>query len=228
MQIMCAGCLYQEKIMRKVYWAGLAMACAVMLGILPAGAGEKWPPREAARAVVAETTARDTALGMIPGGRVVGHYLNTKKDGRAVYKYLVVTDVDRIQVEVDAANGELVRFDRKRIESVKVRPGAAAVPDPAVSPADARKKALEKVGKGEVIKIEKDFKKDGGVVYEVDIVADDMKCEVEIDGTTGEVVKYKEKRFFGKERRGDRTHWDAKEKRGAKGSNVPMAKEGED
>lgn len=214
--------------MRKVYWMGLAMACAVVLGLLPAGAGEKWPPREAVEAVVAETTARDTVLSMIPGGRVVRYYLNTKKDGRAVYKYLVVTDVDRIHVEVDAANGEMVRFDRKRIESVKVRPGAAVADVAAVSPADARTKALEKTGKGEVIKVEKNFRKDGGVAYEVDVIADDRRCEVEIDGITGEVVKYKEKRFFGREQRGDRPYREAKEKRIAKGLDASAAKEGED
>lgn len=169
---------------------GLSAAVAAFLGISLAMAAES--------GLVSENSARQTALALSKDKNIVHSGLDYKKDGRTVYEYVLVDGDSRIEVEIDGATGEMVKFDKKPIESVKVPPHLRGVVDPdvgAIDMARAREIALERVGGGEVVKAKKDFKKHGDAVYEVEVIADGMEYEFEIDTDSGEVLHYEVERM---------------------------------
>lgn len=169
---------------------GLFAAVAAFLGMSLAMAAES--------GVVSESAARETVLALVKDKKIVHSEVDYKKDGRTVYEYVLVDGDSRVKVEIDGATGEMVKFDKKPIESVKVPPHLRDVVDPGAGTIDmarAREIAVERAGGGEVVKAKKDFKKHGRVVYEVEVIADGMEHEVEIDADSGEVLHYEVERM---------------------------------
>ncbi len=58
----------------------------------------------------------------------------------------------------------------------------------------AREIALARTGGGTIVEIDRDFKRGGRVGYEFEIVGPDRRYEIDVDGQTGAIVEYQEKR----------------------------------
>lgn len=147
---------------------------------------------------VSEEDARKAALDKLEGGKIVKSSLEYKKKGRAVYDFVIVNDTNRVKVEIDADTGEMLKFVRKDIEKIDIpfqlreKVGAGTTP---ITLNQAKAIAIEKSGGGDVTKIEKEFKKDGRILYEVEVISANGEHELEIDAHTGAILEYSEKRF---------------------------------
>ena len=162
------------------------------------------PSAEAApqTSVISAEQAVEIALAQAGGGTVATTEFRYKKDGRPMYKVLLVENDTRVKIEVDAQNGQVTKFERKNIESVKyskTMPGPLANEEIAIDAAKAREIALGRTDGGTVVEVEKEYERDGRVVFELDIVKPGYKYEVKVDARSGAIVEYKEKaaRYLG-------------------------------
>lgn len=155
------------------------------------------PAATPASVSIDENRAAAIALGLAEGGTVVSTELRRTKDGRAIYSILIIDEDSRIKVAVDATNGKVMKFDRKNIEMVKYpkkQQGWSAVDaEGDITSEKAREIALERTGGGTIIKVDKEYKKDGRILYEVEVVNAGRKIGIEMDARTGGIVEYKEK-----------------------------------
>ncbi len=155
------------------------------------------PPRPVAPAnyAIDMEQAKSTALSQAGAGEVEIAELEYKRDGRPVYTIITADDTYRVRVEIDAATGHVMKLDRKPLNHPL--PGKWREPIPAaapISPEQAQEIALSATGGGRIVDFEMDHKKHGRIVYEVEIIDENGKYEVEIDGRSGTIVEYKEKR----------------------------------
>lgn len=155
------------------------------------------PAATPANVAIDENRAAAIALGLAEGGTVVSTELRRTKDGGAIYSILIVDEDSRVKAAVDATNGRVMKFDRKNIETVKYpkkRQGWSAVDaEGDITSEKAREIALERTGGGTIVKVEKEYKKDGRILYEVEVVNAGRKIDIEMDARTGGIVEYKEK-----------------------------------
>ena len=146
--------------------------------------------------IITRERAEAIALEQAQGGKIVQTEFRQKKDGRAGYKVLAVDGDMVVEVKIDALQGRVMTMKRKNIETVKYpKNGSGRVFDDqgGIDTAKAREIALDRTGGGTVVELEKELKKDGRIVYEVEIVNPERKHEVKIDGRTGAIVEYEEK-----------------------------------
>lgn len=190
-------------IRKSIFVVLFALVCLVAHGARPALAADA-----ARRPAVTEADARQAALDKAEGGKIVKSSLEYKRNGRAVYDFLIVNDGSRVTVKIDANTGELLKFVRKDIETIDIpfhlreKIGTGTTP---ITPSQAGAIAVEKSGGGDVVQIEKDFEKNGRVVYEVEVISAAGEHELEIDAHTGEILEYSEERFHNG---GLRTKWE--------------------
>lgn len=163
-----------------------AGAFALVCSLFPAAAVENAAP-------VTEETARQTALSQLDGARVIRSKTRTRHDGRIRHTYLIINDKDRAEVVVDGADGGIVKLEIKPINTGDSGGRINANWTTRLSADDAKEIALQRTGGGEVVKIEKDYDDDGPTVYEIDIIKDNVKYEVEVDADTGAIHEFKAK-----------------------------------
>jgi uncharacterized membrane protein YkoI len=148
--------------------------------------------------LIGETKAVEIALGQAGGGQIVGVKLKRREHGGTVYSVLAVDGDIRVSVMVDAKSGGVVKLNRENIERVEYPgkwPGGRVLPTTAVAFDNARKIALEKTGGGTVIDVQKEFKKDGRILYDVEVIDAGREFEIEIDAQTGAIIEYQEKQW---------------------------------
>lgn len=179
--------MFNRSFLRKSL--GAAVFCLVCSTATPAA--------ETTVGALTEDAARKQAAGMLEGGRVIRAKTVRKGNGSIVHRYLVINDDARAKVTIDGDNGELLKFAKKSIKSVDLPRGmqGGEPRDTKLSMDDAKKIAIERAGGGEVVKIEKEFKKRGNVVYDVEVVNGGMEYEMEIDADTGAILEYKVEAF---------------------------------
>lgn len=150
-------------------------------------------------APMTEEAARKQAVALLDGGRVVRSETKKTRQGETFYTYVVINDNARAKVTFDADDGEMVKFEKEPIESVDVpnRMRGDEPRDTKLSIEDAKEIALEKAGGGDVVKLEKEYKKHGRVIYEIEVINGDMEHEIELDADTGAVLEYKAERNDG-------------------------------
>lgn len=177
---------------------------AVLLCLAAARPGTAGETATAA-GTVTEAEARAKALAMAAGGNVVRSETDYGRRGRLRYSYVILTPDSRVKVTVDGDTGEVVKYDKEAVTPARPARAAGQGDGTQLSLADARDIALGITGGGEVVKMEKDVKKSGRVVYDIEIVLDGMEHEFEIDGATGDVLEHETERLKdGKRRRKDR------------------------
>ena len=163
---------------------GLGLLLAVMaLSRLSAG--------EAAGTTGSVDTARaaEIALARVGGGEIVEVGIDFEDGERTVYEFTIVDATDKYEVDVEAATGAVVKYEREAKPTAAPAAGAA----PGLSPEQAREAALARTGGGRVTEFDRDFKDDGREVYEIEIVHNGVEYELEINVATGEISKYEEK-----------------------------------
>lgn len=180
----------------------LSVALVFVLASASAWAGQvrldSAPARMGGAPVMAISLERagEIALEQVGSGSVIGSEYKAKKDGRVGYKVLVLDGNARVEVVVDGVSGQVMSLKRKAVETVKYPKGwtgQASGFEAGIDAAKAREIVLAKTGGGTVVDLEQEFKKDGRVVYEVEVVGAERKYEVKLDGRTGAIIEYKEK-----------------------------------
>ncbi|MDR1745289.1 MAG: PepSY domain-containing protein [Planctomycetota bacterium] len=188
------------RISKKVKRAALAaamivlMAGAGMSGQQKAESGEGQDARMAAAAISPEQAGK-IALEQVKGGTLVKSEYRAKH-GRGRYDMLVVDGDARVELDIDASTGQIMSMERESIESVEYprnRRGQAVESPGGIDAARAREIALARAGGGTVVEVDKEIKKDGRIVFEIEIVGADRQYDVKLDGQSGAVIEYREK-----------------------------------
>lgn len=120
------------------------------------------------------------ALESVPGGKVI-HSRSDYDDGRDIFEIVVLDAKYVYEIEVDPQLGRITQTEQEAI----LRNSTAMTP----AMEQAKTKALEASGGGEVIKIEEDSES-GARIYEIDIIKDGVKHEIDIDAASGEILDH--------------------------------------
>lgn len=135
------------------------------------------------------TRAAEIALARAGGGEIVEVGIDFEDGERTVYEFTILDATDKYGIDVDAATGAVVKYEREARPAASPAAGAA----PGLSPEQARKAALARTGGGRVTEFERDSRDDGRTVYEIEILDNGVEYELEIDAASGEILKYEEK-----------------------------------
>ncbi len=134
--------------------------------------------------------ASRAAVEKIGGGKVL--LVSTADNGKPVYHILAIDKGNRYDVDVNATNGQVVKFAKTEINRAKLSPRGMAVAQSRFAPEEVRPKALALSGGGDIVRTDRIAGKDGGSLYHFEIVNKDIVYSLEIDANTGAVVKQEE------------------------------------
>lgn len=108
-------------------------------------------------------------------------------NGRLIYEVELKIYGDDTEIEVDAITGEVVEADDNLWRSETIGNFKNNQDGAQVTPAEAKRLALEAVGGGYVDDIDLEFEK-GQLVYEVEVEYQDDDADVYVDARSGEVI----------------------------------------
>lgn len=126
--------------------------------------------------------AKDIALEKIPGGVTTKLKLETS-NGLLVYEIELLKDNVKYELKLNAETGEIVKYDMDHTIS---QTNTVQTP---ITWEQAKKIALEKVPGGTTTKLKLD-EENGKLVYEIEIIKNNEEHDLEIDATTGTIIKY--------------------------------------
>lgn len=129
--------------------------------------------------------AQEIALSAAGGGVITKSKLDSKY-GMLKYEMEIRTGDMKHKIDIDAANGAVIKHEQKMLQKRFNHTGAA------VPAAQAQAAALDRTGGGEVVKCKLDYGK-RGVEYDITIVRGNNKYEVDVDANTGRITKYEQK-----------------------------------
>lgn len=171
---------------RPIGGAGIALLLFVCVSASAAYAGES----------ISAERAREIALAQTRGGEVVELDRHYGGDGIYYYRLEIVGDNGAYHVEIDAADGALIQFIRKgghkggKMQKRVPDAPSAEAPGKNLTLEQATALALEHTNGGTVIDVDIDVKRGGRTVYEFEILANDAKYEIEIDGASGRIIDF--------------------------------------
>ena len=105
------------------------------------------------------------------------------------------------ECDVNAANGEIVKFEKERADrpaSVTSPSAGGALTGGSISETDAKALALARVPgatDADIVKFEQDYD-DGRLIYEGKIIFDNREYEFEIDAATGAVLDWESESVY--------------------------------
>ena len=145
--------------------------------------------------------AKEIALAQTGGGNVMELDRHYRGNGTYIYRLEIAGDTGAYHVEIDESDGRLVKLIRKHgygyhkgnTGGIAPAPGASLPATGILGHDQAMAKALERTGGGAVVESDTDHKRDGRVIYEFEIVNNGVKYDIDIDGVTGNVLKFKQK-----------------------------------
>lgn len=128
--------------------------------------------------------AKNIALAKVPGGVTTKLKLETSNE-RLVYEIELIKDNVEYEMKIDATTGEIVKYnvDRNYVTT------QTTTAQPKITWDQAKKIALDKVPGGKTTQLELD-KEDNQYVYKIELFKDNVEHELEIDATTGTIIKY--------------------------------------
>jgi len=144
-----------------------------------------------AQAQIAPEAAEKTAFTHVGGGVLTKLHFKVDKRGRAKYDVHIFKDGDMHKLDIDAVNGQILKYEMKAPEMERVDRHYNV----GISRARAEQIAKERAGGGTVIKSDLKYKKkkSGHLRYNIDLVNGDMKYEFKIDAHTGTVYEFEQK-----------------------------------
>lgn len=122
-----------------------------------------------------------------------------KDDGITYYDFTIVTDTEKYEVEVNAENGKVLKVEKDD----DYVPANSNTTDQTnqnntqnttqITAEKAQEIAMNKVGTGTLIKCELDFDDDTQKYkYEVEIKDGRVEYDLEIDATSGDIIKFEQ------------------------------------
>ena len=141
---------------------------------------------------ISSETAMEMALAQTGGGTVMNMGRHYRGNGVHIYRMEILAPDGAYHVELDAADGGVVKLIRKggKRRFPASQPPASGT---GVNFDKALEIALAQTGGGAVVESDVDVKRDGRVIYEFEIVNNGIKSEVEID-SDGRIVEFKQKK----------------------------------
>ncbi|MFQ6793383.1 PepSY domain-containing protein [Thomasclavelia sp.] len=136
--------------------------------------------------------AKEIALKEV-NGEVV-RYEEDRDDGRTYYEFEIIADNKKYDLEVDGETGDIIKkeIDEDYVGNTNQNNNASTTAT--ISQDEAKKIAEDRIGTGgNLIKCELDSD-DGVLKYEIEIIKDNIKYEIDVNANTGEIVKYEEER----------------------------------
>ncbi len=140
-------------------------------------------------AVISFEEAKQIALETVPGALITDVELDRKK-GTLVYEIELYQDLREIELVIDAATGALLKQKEEPADDNAKLP---EIPSDYISPEEAKQIALKKAAANAVITEFEVDRDDGKFVYEMELYADQIQIEAEINAQTGAIIKWKEK-----------------------------------
>lgn len=186
-----------SKVVFKTGGVAMAIVFALALHMPFSLAGEQGGPVTAER-------AQEIALAETGGGTVRNMGKYNGGDGY-YYRFEIVGNDGAYHVVVAENDGRLQKFIRKygsrgyKGNADGISGGAPSntgvqATRTVMTREQAREIAFKQTGGGTVIESDVDYKRSGRVVYEFEIINNDSKFDIDIDGTSGDVLKFKQKR----------------------------------
>jgi len=172
--------------------SSLALAALMFLGVTAVfatdavGGASGAPYTESA--VQTSLQAEGIARAQAGQGIVTKLEYKTDKHGRSKYDVKILSGSLRHDMTIDAASGNIVKYSQKTSRISEERIGSLKI-----GRGEAERIAVTASGGGLVCAYELDQKKDGKIVYEIDVLRDDGKHEFEIDAETGTILKFERK-----------------------------------
>jgi len=151
-----------------------------------------------AEAKISYERAKEIALAKVGGGTVEEIDLDYE-NGILVYEVEIKYKGIEYEVDVNATTEEVVKFKSDHsTDNTSAQKPSTSTPSQSQSDSStaqisyekAKEIALAKVGGGTVKEIELDHE-NGRLVYEAEVKYDGREYEIDIDATSGEIVKYK-------------------------------------
>lgn len=149
---------------------------------------------EAARPIDAAEAGR-IALQYTGGGQVLEIDQHNRGRGMPYFRVEVQAPDGRYHIVIDAATGGMVKFVRKG--GGVAMPSQPGVQEGGLSYEQALQLAMAQTGGGTVVESDVDRKWSGRVEYEFEIVNNGVKYEIEIDGSSGAILQFKQKGMKG-------------------------------
>ena len=122
-----------------------------------------------------------------------------KDDGLTYYDFIIITDSEKYEVEIDANSGKVIKLEKDDdYVNTSTNPidGTVTPVQPAnttITLEEAQRIALDRVGGGYLTKTELDYDDDDGIKkYEIEIKNGNKEYEIKINADTGEIIKYEE------------------------------------
>ncbi|MDX9916916.1 MAG: PepSY domain-containing protein [Gudongella sp.] len=167
----------------------------MMIESEPVVAGVKDEEKEVERQLISKEEAEKIALGIVDG-RVVEVELDNLKSGKPEYEVEIIKDGVKHEFEIDAYTGRVKEHEidySKTVDRQPQKPDQTTTPAKSLIGKDkAQDIALKEVSGGEIIKSKLDNlnEKDEDPEYEITIVKDGVKHELEIDAYTGRIKEH--------------------------------------
>jgi len=177
--------------MKKRITIAIAIVCASL-----AFSTTVWPqsPTQAQNTVSAPQISYERAMQLAlerVGGGVIRDIELERRHGELVYEVEVRFDGVEYDVYINAATGEIIRFR----EDGRYNVNSASVMSPCLTEAEitferAKAIALERAGGGTVTDIDLE-RRNGRLVYEVEVRINRQEYDVRIDAATGEILRFR-------------------------------------
>lgn len=167
--------------------AGTFLVVLVMaIGVGSAAGGEDNAP------AVSEARAMEIAKQAAGEGEILQKRFKRKKYGESSYQFVIITEDERVTVEVDGDSGEVLKNDRRSVDRARVSPRNRddnATDVATIDHEKAKELAIAKIGGGTVTDAKKEYLKGGKVVYRVNVAHEGQLYIVELDAVSGEITK---------------------------------------
>ena len=134
--------------------------------------------------LISEAKAKEIALGLV-NGEIIKFELDDKydDDDRPNYDIEIISNGTKYEIEIDAYTGTVLEFER---DKTKVATPTSKIQ--VIGKAKAKEIALGLVN-GKIIDFELD-EDDGRLEYEIEILANGYKYEIEMDAYTGDILDF--------------------------------------
>lgn len=160
-----------------------ALACLFSLSLLHAATPSQWMDKEQV------SKAAVTKMG---GGKVL--LVSVVENSKPMYHVLGIDKGKRYDLDINAMNGDVVKFSKSDIYRAKLSPRGLVPAESRLSPDDVKGHALKVSGGGDIILIDRIYGKNGGNFYHFEIVKNDTLYSLSFDANTGALIQHEESR----------------------------------
>ena len=142
--------------------------------------------------LITKEQAQATAIQRAGQGKIVKCKLD-RDDGRVEYEVVIINGDTKHEVDIDAYSNTIIKYEQERITKTR-----STMTNDMIAPGRAKEIALDRVGGGTIVECTLEYEDDyRAVIYDVEVVIDTTKYELDIDAKTGRILKQKADTNYG-------------------------------